>query len=120
MNTTDLIMLYGENYNNIDYLTEYLNKKYHPKYFQSFKDFCEHISLTNYSIEDYTDDYITSNDSYVIVLFDDYRDFKNASDGDNFGDDIIICYDKNTKKIIKYYYTGLENDYLYDIDAFLK
>lgn len=115
----ELIELFGQNYNNINNLKEYLNKKYHPKYFNTFKEFCKHISLKNESIEDYTDDYISKDDSCVIILFDDYRDFYNSTESDKFSDDIIVCFDKDTKKIIKYYYTGLENNYLQDIDSFI-
>jgi hypothetical protein len=115
----ELIELFGQNYNNVNNLKEYLNKKYHPKYFNTFKEFCKHISLKNESIEDYTDDYISKDDSCIIILFDDYRDSYNSTESDNFSDDIIVCFDKNTKKIIKYYYTGLESHYLQDIDSFM-
>ena len=99
MKTTELITLYGQNYNNIDNLMEYLSKKYHPKFFNTFKDFCTHISLYNNSVEDYTDDYISENDSYIVILFDNYLDFNNAIEGDEFSDDIIVCFDNETKKI---------------------
>ena len=59
------------------------------------------------------------NDNYVVILFNDYRDFKGANENDNFSDDIVVCYDKDTNKITKYYYTGLDNEYLHDIDAFI-
>ena len=115
----ELIELFGQDYNNVNNLVEYLNKKYHPKYFKTFEEFCKHISLKNESIEDYTEGYITIDDSYIIILFDDYRDFYNSIESDNFSDDIIVCFNKNTKKIIKYYYTGLENNYLQDVDSFM-
>lgn len=120
METNELITLYGHNYNNIDNLLEYLTKKYHPKYFNTFKDFCSHLSLHNNSIEDYTDNYISENESYIVFLFDDYRDFNNATENDNFSDDVIVCFDLVTKKITKYFYTGSDNNYLHDIEAFIR
>lgn len=119
MKTDELITLYGHNYNNIDNLIEYLNRHYHPKFFKTFKEFCTHISLSNNSIEDYTDDYISEDESYIVILFNNYRDFDNAIESDKFSDDIIVCFDNETKIITKYYYTGLENNYLQDIDAFM-
>ena len=115
----ELINLFGNNYNFLDNLVKYLNGKYHPKYFKNFKEFCTFLNITNQSIDDYTDDYVSENDNYVIILFNDYRDFKGANENDNFSDDIVVCYDKDTNKITKYYYTGLDNEYLHDIDAFI-
>lgn len=100
-------------------LVKYLNGKYRPKYFKNFKEFCTSLNITNQSIDDYTDDYVSENDNYVVILFNDYRDFKGANENDNFSDDIVVCYDKDTNKITKYYYTGLDNEYLHDIDAFI-
>lgn len=115
----ELINLLGNNYNSINNLVRYLNGKYNPKYFKNFKEFCAYSNIKNQSIDDYTDNYISENDNYLVILFNDYRDFKGANKNDNFSDDIIVCYDKETNKIIKYYYTGVENEYLYDIDAFI-
>lgn len=116
----ELIELFGDNYNSLDNLIKYLNKKYHLICFKNYKEFCSYLGLNaSSSISDYTDDYILESDNYLILLFNDYRDFKGANEKDNFQDDVVICYDEPSKKIIKYYYTGLENDYLHDIDAFI-
>lgn len=117
-----LIKEFGENFNTIDNLIEWLKKHYHPQIFATMSEFIKtpyfHIK-GDVSIDEYTDGYIKENDDYIIVLFDDYRDFKCANESDNFSDDIIVCYDKQTNKIIKYYYTGFDNEYLHDIDAFI-
>ena len=115
----ELINLFENNYNSLDNLVKYLNGKYYPKYFKNFKEFCTSLNIRNQSVDEYTDDYISENDTYLIILFNDYRDFKGAVEFDNFSDDIIVCYDKQTKKITKYFYTGLDNEYLHDIDAFI-
>lgn len=114
--------VFEENYKTIDNLVTILRDKYHPKFFSSMEEF----SQTPYfhtqrmvSVDDYTDGYITESDSYMIIVFDDYRDFKEGAEDDNNCDDVVLCYDKKTHKIIKYFYTGMENEYLYDIEAFV-
>ena len=117
-----LIKEFGENFNTIDNLIEWLKKHYHPQIFATMSEFIKSPYFYTkgvVSIDEYTDGYIKENDDYIIVLFDDYRDFKCANESDNFSDDIIVCYDKQTNKIIKYYYTGFDNEYLHDIDAFI-
>ena len=59
----ELINLFGNNYNSLDNLVKYLNGKYHPKYFKNFKEFCTSLNIRNQSVDDYTDDYISENDS---------------------------------------------------------
>lgn len=46
---------------------------------------------------------------YLVILFNDYRDFKGANKNDNFNNDIVVRYNKDTNKITKYYYTELDN-----------
>ncbi len=113
---------YDKDFKTVDNLVAILRNKYHPKFFTSMEEF----SQTPYfhtkgrmSIDDYTDGYIDESDSYLIIVFDDYRDFNGGIKGDNYCDDVVLCYDKKTQKIIKYFYTGAENDYLYDIEAFI-
>lgn len=118
----ELIKEFGKNFNTIDNLIKWLKSHYHPQIFTTMKEFVKtpYFHITgDMTIDEYTDDYISENDTYLVILFNDYRDFKGANDNDNFSDDIIVCYDKQTKKITKYYYTGLDNEYLHDIDAFI-
>lgn len=119
----ELINEFGENFNTIDNLIKWLKSHYHPQIFTSMEDFVKtpyfHIN-GDMTIDEYTDDYITEKENYIIILFNDCRDFKCACESDNFSDDIIVCYDKETNKITKYYYTGLDNDYLHDIVAFIR
>ncbi|MFQ6723949.1 MAG: hypothetical protein ACLRFE_01260 [Clostridia bacterium] len=73
------------------------------------------------SVDEYTDDYITENDNYIIILFDDYRDFENASEKDKICGDVVISYNKDTRKIVKYFYTtsfNFINNSLKDIEMF--
>ena len=115
----ELINLFGQDYNSLDNLIKFLNKKYFPKYFNNFEEFCSYLNIKSISVDDYTDDYISKKDKYIVILFDDYRDFKGANEKDNFRDDVVVCYDETSKKIIKYFYTGLDADYIHDIDAFI-
>ena len=115
----ELIKEFGQDYNNIDNLIKLLNTKYHPKYFNSMKEF----SQTQYFkikgdilVQDYTDDYITEEDSYIIILFDDSRDFGCE---ENCNDDVIVCYEKKSGKILKFYYTGYNNEALHYIQNFI-
>ena len=117
----ELINLFGNNYNSLDNLVKYLNGKYHPKYFKNFKEFCTSLNIRNQSVDEYTDDYISENDSYLVILFDDYRDFENASEKDKICGDVVISYNKDTRKIVKYFYTtsfNFINNPLKDIEMF--
>ena len=67
-------------------------------------------------VQDYTDDYITEEDSYIIILFDDSRDFGCE---ENCNDDVIVCYEKKSGKILKFYYTGYNNEALHYIQNFI-
>lgn len=102
----ELIREFGEDFNTVDNLIKWLKTHYHPQFFTSMEEFVKtpyFHTIENITIDEYTDDYISENENYIIVLFDDYRDFKNAIPGDNWYDEIVITYDNDTKKIIKYY-----------------
>ncbi len=120
----ELIKELGENFNTIDNLITWLNKNYHPKYFNSMQEFVKtpyfHINA-DMTVDEYTDDYITENDNYTIILFDDYRDFNYAMPEDNWYDAMVVTYDNSTKKLIKYFCStgfGYTNIAQNDIDAF--
>ena len=120
----ELINEFGENFNTIDNLITWLNLHYHPKFFKSMKEFIKtpyfHIK-GDMSIDEYTDDYIAETDNYIIILFDDYRDFNYATPEDDWYDAIVITYDNDTKKIIKYFCStgfGSTNIAQNDIHAF--
>ena len=119
-----LVKEFGENFNTIDNLIAWLKKHYHPQIFTSMSEFVKtpyfHIK-GEMTIDEYTDDYITENNAYIIVLFDDYRDFENATINDKIYGDVVISYDKETRKIDKYFYTtnfSFNNYSLKDIEAF--
>ena len=76
-------------------MVKYLNGKYYPKYFNYTS-----LNVKNQPVNDYTDDYISENDSYLVILFNDYKDFKGANENDNFSDDIIVYYDKKPIKLL--------------------
>ena len=115
-----LIKEFGENFNTINNLIAWLKKHYHPQIFTSMSEFVKtpyfHIK-GEMTIDEYTDDYITENDAYIIVLFDNPKDFKFKLD--DYHDDVVICYDDETKKVLKYYYTGYYNDVLEYIQNFV-
>lgn len=120
----ELIKEFGKNFNTIDNLIKWLNSHYHPKFFTSMEEFVKtpyfHIN-EEMSVDEYTDDYITENDNYIIILFDDYRDFENASEKDKICGDVVISYNKDTRKIVKYFYTtsfNFINNSLKDIEIF--
>ena len=121
---------FGENVNNVDNLITWMQKHYHPKIFTSIKDYAKtsYFKIKGYiSIEDYTDDYITEADGYIIILLDDYRDFEGALETDCVHEDIVIGFNKETKEILKFYYNGYYNDDLLklvesfiDLNGFVK
>lgn len=123
-NKETYIQKFGKNFNTIDNLIVLLKEKYHPQIFTSMKEFIKtpyfHIN-EEMSVDEYTDDYITENDNYIIILFDDYRDFENASEKDKICGDVVISYNKDTRKIVKYFYTtsfNFINNSLKDIEMF--
>lgn len=123
-NKETYIQKFGKNFNTIDNLIVLLKEKYHPQIFTSMKEFIKtpyfHIN-EEISVDEYTDDYITENDNYIIILFDDYRDFENASEKDKICGDVVISYNKDTRKIVKYFYTtsfNFINNSLKDIEMF--
>lgn len=123
-NKETYIQKFGKNFNTIDNLIVLLKEKYHPQIFNSMKEFIKtpyfHIN-EDMSVDEYTDDYITENDNYIIILFDDYRDFENASEKDKVCGDVVISYNKDTRKIVKYFYTtsfNFINNPLKDIEMF--
>ena len=123
-NKETYIQKFGKNFNTIDNLIVLLKEKYHPQIFTSMKEFIKtpyfHIN-EDMSLDEYTDDYITENDNYIIILFDDYRDFENASEKDKICGDVVISYNKDTRKIVKYFYTtsfNFINNPLKDIEMF--
>ncbi len=125
MNNKEIyIQKFGKNFNTIDNLITLLKEKYHPQFFKSMQEFIKtpYFNIEeNMSVDEYTDDYITENDNYIIILFDDYREFENAKVEDKVYGDIVISYDKITKKILKYFYTtnfSFNNNSLKDIEAF--
>ncbi len=125
MNNKEIyIQKFGKNFNTFDNLITLLKEKYHPQFFKSMQEFIKtpYFNIEeNMSVDEYTDDYITEKDNYIIILFDDYRDFENAKVEDKVYGDIVISYDKITKKILKYFYTtnfSFNNNSLKDIEAF--
>ena len=120
----ELIKVFGKDFNTIDNLIKWLNSHYHPQIYTSMKEFIRtpyfHIN-EEMSVNEYTDDYITENDNYIIILFDDYRDFEDTSYKDKICGDIVISYNKDTRKIVKYFYTtsfNFINKSLKDIEVF--
>lgn len=116
----ELIKEFGKNFNTIDNFVKWLKTHYHPQFFSSMKEFVKtsyfHTS-EEITVDEYTDDYITEDESYIIVLFDDYRDFNNMPD--DYSDDIVISYDKESSKILKFYYTGYNNLVLPYVQSFI-
>ena len=116
----ELIKEFGENFNTIDNLIKWLKSRYHPQVFTSMEEFVKtsyfHVT-EDMSIDEYTDDYITENENYIIVLFNDSRDFNNMPE--DYCDDIVISYDKKSGKILKFYYTGYNNLVLPYIQSFV-
>lgn len=119
-----LVKEFGENFNTIDNLIAWLKRHYHPQIFTSMSEFVKtpyfHIK-GEMTIDEYTDDYITEKDAYIIVLFNDCRDFNNAKPEDNWYDAIVLAYDKKSKKVLKYFCStgfGFTNNAQSDIEAF--
>ena len=109
-----------KNYNDKEKLIEYLLKKYHPKFYNNINEFANNsfFSNKNITIDDYTDGYITEKENYIIILFDDYRDFSNAIETDNFYGDCIIAFGDNGK-IAKRYYTSCDDQQINYIESFI-
>lgn len=120
----ELIARFGDNFNTVDNLITFVKEKYHPTLFSSIKDYVKtpYFNLhTDMTIDLYTDGYITENDKYIIVLFNDYRDFNNTKPEDKIFDDVVISYDKQTRRVAKYFYTSnfdINNNALEVIDTF--
>ncbi|MGN1223395.1 MAG: hypothetical protein ACI4T1_04680 [Christensenellales bacterium] len=77
----ELIKEFGENFNTIDNLIKWLKSHYHPQIYTSMEEFVKtpYFHITgDMTIDEYTDDYITEDEKYIIVFFNDYRDFKGA------------------------------------------
>ncbi len=116
----ELIDEFGKDYHTIDNLIKWLKVHYHPQIFTSMKEFMQtpyFHTKKEMSVDEYTDDYITENEKYIIILFDDARDFDNMPD--DYSDDIIVSFDKESGKISKYYYTGYYNSALPYVQSFI-
>lgn len=116
----ELIKEFGEDFNTIDNLIKWLKSHYHPQIFTSMEEFVKtpYFHITgDMTIDEYTDDYITENENYIIALFNDSRDFNNMPE--DYCDDIIISYDKESGRILKFYYTGYNNSVLPYIQSFV-
>lgn len=116
----ELIKEFGKNFNTIDNLIKWLKSNYHPQIFTSMEEFVKtpYFHITgDMTIDEYTDDYITENENYIIALFNDSRDFNNMPE--DYCDDIIISYDKESGRILKFYYTGYNNSVLPYIQSFV-
>jgi hypothetical protein len=89
-----------------DYL-KYIKQKYNPKLFSSVEELRKYQGFSSCSIEDATDEHIKENDTYQIILFDDYRDFGPvATPEDKFFTELYVKYDKDTQEIITYIANG--------------
>lgn len=109
----DLIARFGKKYNTIDSLKIILDESLTTKYYYSIAEYLNN-SLEedkSMSIEDYTSGYITSKDRYIIITLVDKEN--------NIDDVAIVVFDKKSKKILKYSYSGRENKYLYIMEAFV-
>ncbi len=116
----ELIKEFGKNFNTIDNLIKWLKSHYHPQIFTSMEEFVKtpYFHITgDMTIDEYTDDYITENENYIIALFNDSRDFNNMPE--DYCDDIIISYDKESGRILKFCYTGYNNSVLPYIQSFV-
>ena len=116
----ELIKEFGKNFNTIDNLIKWLKSHYHPQIFTSMEEFVKtpYFHITgDMTIDEYTDDYITENENYIIALFNDSRDFNNMPE--DYCDDIIISYDKESGRILKFYYTGYNNLVLPYVQSFI-
>ena len=116
----ELIKEFGEDFNTIDNLIKWLKSHYHPQIFTSMEEFVKtpYFHITgDMTIDEYTDDYITENENYIIALFNDSRDFNNMPE--DHCDDIIISYDKESGRILKFYYTGYNNLVLPYVQSFI-
>lgn len=119
----ELIKEFGENFNTIDNLIKWLKQHYHPTFFNNMNEFVKcHVfgNCSEMTVDEYTDDIVTEEDCYIIILFDDHRDFKGAIQSDNFYADAVISYDNSTRKILNSYYTGWDNEFYHYIDAFIE
>ena len=117
----ELISIYGENYNTIDNLIHFFNNKYHPTIFHSMAEFVKtpYFSVKNITIEDYTDGYITNNENYIILLFDNPLDFTSSTYASDLYEEIVVSYDETTRKISKYFSTGHADEKLEYIECFI-
>ena len=117
----ELISIYGENYNTIDNLIHFLNSKYHPTIYNSMSAFVKtpYFSVKNVTIEDYTDGYITNNENYIIIFFDNPLDFTSSTYASDLYEDIVISYDERTRKVLKYFSTGYADEKLEYIECFI-
>ena len=116
----ELMNEFGKNFNNIDNLIKWLKSHYHPQFFTSIDEFSKTAyfhTTENITIDEYTDDYITEDENYIIALFNDSRDCENMPD--DYSDDIVIGYDKESGRIKKFYYTGYNNAVLPYVQSFI-
>ena len=117
----ELISIYGENYKTIDNLIAFFKQNYHPTIYNSMSEFVKtpYFTAKNLTIEDYTDGYITNNENYIIILFDNPLDFAYSTNADNLYLDIVVSYDETTRKISKYFSTGYADEKLEYIECFI-
>lgn len=117
----ELISIYGKNYNTIDNLIHFLNNKYHPTIYNSMSEFVKtpYFTAKNIIIEDYTDGYITNNENYIILLFDNPLDFTSSTYASDLYEEIFVSYDETTGKISKYFSTGYTDEKLEYIECFI-
>ena len=78
-----------------------------------------YFTAKNITIEDYTDGYITNNETHIIILFDNPLDFAYSTNADNLYLDIVVSYDETTRKISKYFSTGHIDEKLEYIEYFI-
>ena len=120
-NKSELLSIYGENYNTIDKLLNFFKHKYHPTIFNSMAEFVKtpYFNAKNLTVEDYTDGYILNTENYIILLFDNPLDFASSTHASNLCEDIVISYDERTRKISKYFSTGYTDEKLEYIECFI-
>ena len=117
----ELISIYGENYNTIDNLIAFFKQNYHPTIYNSMSEFVKthYFSVKNITLEDYTDGYITNDENYIILLFDNPLDFTSSTYASDLYEEIVVSYDERTRKISKYFFTGHADEKLEYIECFI-
>ena len=112
-----------ENHKTIDNLIVFFQEHYHPTIFNSITEFDKtpHFGTNNITIKDYTDGYITENENYIIILFDNPLDFTSSTTlANQLQLDIIISYNETTRKILKYFTTGHIDEKIQYLECFVK